>query len=329
MLIPIPETPTWLASKGRPQKAEKSLRIFKGLPKKGKCQAKLFTNKMENSMPSRLSLNRKFHEPRTPWRNRYFDFAKWIAACIPWRQYLRSNDETGSVSTHRHHGRVLCIPTIVGYLRSRCLRSQICHIGRRDDGSIFVRGLHWRHPSDRRRNSWFATRPIGPSQADDLLSHCNGRLHVWIGRLEHVSRRQLWLGSRRIDSDVRFQQYSRSADHPVRYECRDIPAEIQRIRIRHDDLCDVHHLLRLREIVSNDGHRFGQRACVPDLRHILVAQRCLRWIHTARDEGQVSVGNWKHVQIAKRISNRNYQDKDIDFGGLNQGRIVVHLPLAV
>lgn len=36
LLIPIPETPTWLASKGRPEKAEKSLRIFKGLPKKGK-----------------------------------------------------------------------------------------------------------------------------------------------------------------------------------------------------------------------------------------------------------------------------------------------------
>lgn len=36
LLIPIPETPTWLASKGRTAKAEKSLRIFKGLPRKGK-----------------------------------------------------------------------------------------------------------------------------------------------------------------------------------------------------------------------------------------------------------------------------------------------------
>lgn len=35
LLIPIPETPTWLASKGRTEKAEKSLRIFKGLPSKG------------------------------------------------------------------------------------------------------------------------------------------------------------------------------------------------------------------------------------------------------------------------------------------------------
>lgn len=36
LLIPIPETPTWLASKGRTAKAEKSLRIFKGLPRKGR-----------------------------------------------------------------------------------------------------------------------------------------------------------------------------------------------------------------------------------------------------------------------------------------------------
>lgn len=46
LLIPIPETPTWLASKGRTDKAEKSLRIFKGLPSKGKMntQLKIQTN---------------------------------------------------------------------------------------------------------------------------------------------------------------------------------------------------------------------------------------------------------------------------------------------
>lgn len=35
LVIPIPETPTWLASKGKTKSAEKSLRTFKGLPRKG------------------------------------------------------------------------------------------------------------------------------------------------------------------------------------------------------------------------------------------------------------------------------------------------------
>lgn len=35
LVIPIPETPSWLASKGRTKAAEKSLRTFKGLPRKG------------------------------------------------------------------------------------------------------------------------------------------------------------------------------------------------------------------------------------------------------------------------------------------------------
>lgn len=44
LLIPIPETPTWLASKGRTAKAEKSLRIFKGLPRKGLIEHQLKRN---------------------------------------------------------------------------------------------------------------------------------------------------------------------------------------------------------------------------------------------------------------------------------------------
>lgn len=62
LLIPIPETPTWLASKGRTEKAEKSLRIFKGLPSKGIPTRKfVFVSNLFRERYPNWETNRKFN----------------------------------------------------------------------------------------------------------------------------------------------------------------------------------------------------------------------------------------------------------------------------
>lgn len=72
LLIPIPETPSWLSSKGRTKEAERSMRIFRGQPRNGHASSSpellaaidkmLQDSRTRNSQPSE-SLLQKIQKP--------------------------------------------------------------------------------------------------------------------------------------------------------------------------------------------------------------------------------------------------------------------------